>query len=166
MSAGAASVPGMTIIEEHRSKLRVGENTLSIEIVTVPGGERCDRLVVSVAASGPDGERRAEGQLEVSPEVAGALGGVLSETLRHHGAMSEPGGGRSRDRPAGRGRPWTAEQDAELERRWISGEDVATIAARFERTPGGIRARLPRVGCDPQRPGEYLPEPPSRRESG
>lgn len=163
MSAGVATVPGMNIIEEHRSKVRAGENIFSIEVTSVPGGDRCDRLVISVAAAGPDGEHLAEGHLEVSPGAAPALGGVLSETLRHHSAMSEPPGGRSRDRPAGRGRPWTADQDAELERRWIAGDGVADIAERFERTPGGIRARLPRVGCDPQRPGEYLPEPPSRR---
>ena len=41
--------------------------------------------------------------------------------------------------------------------------DDPEIAAYFERTPGGIRARLPRVGCDPENPGCYLPVPPSRR---
>lgn len=164
MSEGVATVPGMNIIEEHRSTIRAGESIFSIEVTSVPGGDHCDRLVVSVLASGPNDEHVADGQLEVSPGAASTLGSLLSETLRHHGVLSEPDGGRSRDRPAGRGRPWTPELDAELERRWIAGEGVAAIAARFERTPGGIRARLPRVGCDPQRPGEYLPEPPSRRE--
>ena len=42
---------------------------------------------------------------------------------------------------------------------------VSGSLARCERTAGGIRARWPRVGCDPERPGEYLPEPPSRRGS-
>jgi len=92
------------------------------------------------------------------------VGTIVSETLRQHSALGGPDGRASRARPASRGRPWTAEQDAELERGWIGGDSLEEIAARFQRTPGGIRARLPRVGCDPQRPGEYLPEPPSRRE--
>ncbi|HKS43857.1 MAG TPA: helix-turn-helix domain containing protein [Amycolatopsis sp.] len=155
----------MTIIEEHRSKLRSGDNTFSIEVTTLPGGDRPGRLVVQVDASGPAGEPVADGRIEVAQDVVGALGAVLAETLRHHQAMAGAGGRRARDRPACRGRPWTPELDAELERRWIAGESVEEIAARFERTPGGIRARLPRVGCDPERPGEYLPEPPSHREA-
>lgn len=70
---------------------------------------------------------------------------------------------RSAARAAQQGRPWNDEMDAELESRWLAGESVTEIAAYFERTPGGIRSRLPRVGCDPENPGCYLPVPPSRR---
>jgi hypothetical protein len=153
----------MNIIEEHRSKVRAGEHTFSLEVTALPGGHQPDRLIVSVGGAGPQGEPVADGQLEVASAVAATLGAVLSEALARHTAMREPGARRSRPRAARQGRPWTAELDAELERRWIEGDSVAEIARRFERTPGGIRARLPRVGCDPERSGEYLPEPPSRR---
>lgn len=156
----------MNIIEEHRSKIRAGENTYSIEVTALPGGDQPDRLIVSIGGSGPQGELVADGQIEVASVAAAALGSVLSETLKHHVAIGEPGGRRTRARPASQGRPWSPEHDAELERRWIEGDSVEEIAIHFERTPGGIRARLPRVGCDPERPGEYLPEPPSQRAGG
>ncbi|NIH81085.1 helix-turn-helix domain containing protein [Amycolatopsis viridis] len=156
----------MNIIEEHRSTLRAGNTTISIEVVALPDGHRDrhdGRLLIRIGAAGADGEPVADGQIEVTAGAAGTVGTVLSETLRHHAALVDPGGRRVRDRPAGQGRPWSAELDAELERRWIAGESVADIARELERSPGGIRARLPRVGCDPERRGEYLPDPPSMR---
>lgn len=156
----------MNVIEEHRSKIRAGENTYSIEVTALPGGDQPDRLIVSIGGAGPNGELVADGQLEVASGAAAALGSVLSETLRHHVALTEPGARRTRARPAGQGRPWNRDLDLELERRWLEGQTVEEIAIHFERTPGGIRARLPRVGCDPERPGEYLPGPPSRRSEG
>jgi hypothetical protein len=156
----------MNIIEEHRTKVRSGDNTFSIEVTALPGGDRPDRLIVTIGGLGPQGESVVDGHIEVASTTAGAVGSVLLETLKHHAAVSEPGGRRSRDRPARQGRPWTPELDAELERRWIAGDPVEEIAVHFERSPGGIRARLPRVGCDPERLGEYLPEPPSQRPTG
>jgi hypothetical protein len=135
----------MNIIEEHRSKVRTGENTYSIEVTSLPGGDQPDRLIVSIGGAGPQGQLVADGQLEVASAAAAALGSVLSETLRHHVAISEPGAQRTRARPAGQGRPWSPELDRELERRWIEGESVQEIAVHLERTPGGIRARLPRA---------------------
>ena len=157
----------MNIIEEHRTKIRAGENTYSIEVSALQGGDdRPRRLVVSIGGADPQGESVADGHLELAPAAAEAVGSVLSETLRHHAAITEPGGRRARARPASQGLPWTPQQDAELEQRWIQGVPIAEIAAEFQRSPGGIRARLPRVGCDPERPGEYLPEPPSQRSDG
>ncbi|NYI92692.1 hypothetical protein HNR02_006067 [Amycolatopsis endophytica] len=151
----------MNIIEEHRSTLRAGETTLSIDVTTLPGGDPAGRLVIRVGAAGAEGEAVADGQIEVSAGVAATLGSMLSEMLRHHAALTDPGGRTAR--PASQGRPWTPALDAELEQRWIAGESVADIARELARSPGGIRARLPRVGCDPERPGEYLPDPPSMR---
>ena len=156
----------MNIIEEHRSRVRSGDTMFSIEVTTLPGGDQLDRLIVVVGGEGPQGEVVADGQLEVASAAAGSLASVLAATLRQQTAMAVPGARRSRDRPPQQGKPWSLELDAELERRWIAGDSVEEIAVHFERTPGGIRSRLPRVGCDPERPGEYLPEPPSRRQGG
>ena len=166
LSVGFVSVPGMSIIEEHRSTVRAGNTTFSIEVAALPGGDPdldAERLMIRIGAAGAEGEPVADGQVEVSAGAAETLGSVLSETLRHHAALADPGGRRARDRPASQGRPWTPELDAELEHRWIAGESVADIARELGRSPGGIRARLPRVGCDPERRGEYLPDPPSMR---
>ncbi|NKQ58777.1 helix-turn-helix domain containing protein [Amycolatopsis sp. K13G38] len=156
----------MNIIEEHRSKVRSGDTMFSIEVTTLPGGDQPDRLVVSISAEGPRDEVVADGQIEVASVAAGSLGSVLSATLRQHTALAQSGTRRAGERPAQRGRPWSAELDAELERRWIAGDSLEEIALHFERSPGGVRVRLPRVGCDPERPGQYLPEPPSQRRAG
>jgi hypothetical protein len=155
----------MDIIEETLTQVRVGNHTYRIGIAAVAGDDPVStesRLAVDIGAADPDGSPVAEGRLEVDAGSAAALGTVLAGALRAFtGSRRRPADG-----PAKRGAQWTAELDAELERCWLAGENVEEIAARFERTPGGIRARLPRVGCDPEAPGAYLPVPPSRRDAG
>jgi hypothetical protein len=58
------------------------------------------------------------------------------------------------------GLAWSAEDDAALRAAWLEadrGADRAELmrglAARFERTTGGVLNRLHRVGCDPASPG-------------
>lgn len=159
----------MTIVEEHRTEIRVQDSVYRIEVAARPGGgvDREDRWVtVRVGGTGPQEESIAEGQLDIDTEAVPTLATVLSDTLlafvgKGRGQRRRPG-----DRPAQQGMPWSEELDAELESRWLTGESVEEIARRFERTPGGIRARLPRVGCDPERRGAYLPVPPSQRDGG
>jgi hypothetical protein len=156
----------MNIIEEHRTEVRVGINKYSVEVAALPSDDQSGlsaRVAVIVGAVGPEGEAVAEGRIEVDAGAAPTLGTVLSDTLASFAGIGNPNRRRPGARPAQQGRPWTDEQDTELERRWQAGESVEDIAAQFERTPGGIRARLPRVGCDPEKQGAYLPVPPSRR---
>ncbi|HEY2057942.1 helix-turn-helix domain containing protein [Amycolatopsis sp. NBC_01480] len=155
----------MTIIEEHRTEVRAGNVQYQITVVARTGAAEQQRVVVTVGGEGPDGELVAEGRLELDsaavPAVAELLGGSL---LAFSGGGGGGGRRRTGQRPAQQGSPWTEEMDAELERRWLAGDPVADLARDFERTPGGIRARLPRVGCDPEKPGNHLPMPPSLRE--
>jgi hypothetical protein len=156
----------MSIIEERRTEIRAQENTYQIVVTTRTEDHRAEpntRVMITLEAGGPGGEPVAEGSLDLDAEVAATVADLVAD-----GLLSATGAGRApRRRSAGRaaqqGRPWSEEMDAQLESRWIAGEKVADIAAYFERTPGGIRARLPRVGCDPENPGCYLPVPPSRR---
>lgn len=53
---------------------------------------------------------------------------------------------RRADLPAKAGAPWNKVLDAELSSLWQDGMDIPTLAARFERTEGGIRSRLKRLG--------------------
>jgi hypothetical protein len=156
----------MNIIEEHRTEVRVGINKYSVAVAALPSDDQTGlspRVAVTVGAVGPQGEPVAEGRIEVAAGAAPTLGTVLSDTLASFAGIGNPSRRRPGVRPARQGSPWTDEQDAELERLWQAGESVEDIAAQFERTPGGIRARLSRVGCDPEKPGAYLPVPPSRR---
>ncbi|MEU9687445.1 helix-turn-helix domain containing protein [Amycolatopsis japonica] len=159
----------MTIVEEHRTEIRVQDTVYRIEVAAREGGGAAgeDRWVtVMVGGAGPLEEPVAEGRLDIDAEAVPALATVLSDTLLAFAGRGTGRNGRRRsaDRPAHQGLPWSDELDAELESRWLAGESVEEIARRFERTPGGIRARLPRVGCDPERRGAYLPIPPSQRE--
>jgi hypothetical protein len=166
LSEVRASFEIMNIIEEHRTEVRVGVNKYSVEVAALPSDDRSglsSRVAVIIGAVGPEGESVAEGRIEVDTRAALTLGTVLSDTLLSFAGISNHSRRRPAVRPAQQGRPWTDEQDTELERLWQAGESVEDIAARFERTPGGIRARLPRVGCDPEKQGAYLPVPPSRR---
>ncbi|WP_410672354.1 helix-turn-helix domain containing protein [Amycolatopsis sp. cmx-4-68] len=156
----------MSIIEERRTEIRAQENTYQFVVTTRTDDDRAEpntRVMITLEAGGPGGEPVAEGSLDLDVGVAATVADLVTDEL-----LSATGAGRaprrrSAGRPAQQGRPWSEEMDAELESRWIAGESVAEIAAYFERTPGGIRARLPRVGCDPEHPGCYLPVPPSRR---
>jgi hypothetical protein len=150
-------------IRERRTEIRLDDSTYSFEVTVLSDGDEdrsASRVAVRIGAAGPAGERVADGRIEVDVNSAATLATLLSGALRSAVPRRRSDGG-----PAQRGQPWTGEQDAELERRWLAGDSVADIAAYFQRTPGGIRARLPRVGCDPEQRGEYLPVPPSRRGS-
>jgi hypothetical protein len=156
----------MSIIEERRTEIRAQEIIYQIAVATRTDDDRAEpntRVMITLEADGPGGEAVAEGSLDLDVAVAATVADLVAD-----GLLSTTGAGRSprrrsAARPAQQGRPWNEEMDAELEGRWVAGESVAEIAAYFERTPGGIRARLPRVGCDPENPGCYLPMPPSRR---
>jgi len=68
---------------------------------------------------------------------------------------------RQRDRPANSHQPWTAELDAQLRDTWLAAEPPASarigeLARALGRSRAGIRARLARIGCDPDVPGRLL----------
>ncbi|WP_020660345.1 hypothetical protein [Amycolatopsis benzoatilytica] len=153
----------MTIIQEHRTEVRAGEVQYQVAVITRTEDGEPERVTVTVGGERPDGELVVEGRLDLDVGSVSTVAELLGTSLR-----TFAGGGsrrRSARRPAQQGRPWTEEMDAELEARWLAGDTVADIARHFARTPGGIRARLPRVGCDPEHPGNHLPTPPSLREA-
>ena len=53
---------------------------------------------------------------------------------------------RQRDLPGNVGKPWSAEEDAQLLAAFDSGQARADIARAHERTVGGIEARLEKLG--------------------
>ncbi|MQA64248.1 MAG: helix-turn-helix domain containing protein [Actinophytocola sp.] len=160
----------MTNVEAHRTHIRMGSTTYDVEVEALEldeaeHAEHAGRVAVNVVAAGEQAEVIAEGTMEVDIAAAGTLGTVLAKALRSVADIAAQQGGGSAAAAANWGQPWTDAMDAELERQWLAGATVAEIADLFGRSPGSIRARLPRVGCDPVNPGAYLPEPPSRRAS-
>jgi hypothetical protein len=159
----------MTMIEEHRTEVRVRDTVYRIEVVAHAGDGVADegrRVSVTIGGTGPQDQPVVEGTLEIDETSVPTLAPVLSDALLAFAGRGRNQRRRPGERPAQQGMPWSDELDAELESRWRAGESVEEIALRFERTPGGIRARLPRVGCDPEKPGAYLPVPPSKRTGG
>jgi hypothetical protein len=66
--------------------------------------------------------------------------------------------------PNGR-QPWTAEHDAVLRDTWLNAPDstpafdvTGALATDLGRSRNSIRARLARIGCDPDVPGRLLRE--------
>ncbi|MBB4683001.1 helix-turn-helix domain containing protein [Amycolatopsis jiangsuensis] len=152
----------MTIIQEHRTEVRSGDIQYQVAVITRTEGGEPDRVTVTIGGERPDGEPVAEGRLDLDVASVATVAELLGTSLRTFAGAG--GRRRSRSRPARQGQPWSDEMDAELEARWLDGESVADLARHFARTPGGIRARLPRVGCDPEHPGNHLPTPPSLRD--
>lgn len=61
---------------------------------------------------------------------------LKAEKQEHHTEMTE----------GFQGKPWTEEQEMELIRLFRNGADLGTMASAMQRTKGGIRARLVRLG--------------------
>jgi hypothetical protein len=63
--------------------------------------------------------------------------------------------------PANSHQPWTPELDAELRDTWLAAVPPASprigeLAEAMSRSRNAIRARLARIGCDPDVPGRLL----------
>ncbi|MFO7191390.1 hypothetical protein [Thermocrispum agreste] len=155
----------MTIIEEHRTQFRRDGHAYRLEVVAQQESEAAERQVtVRLDVADPEGRPVAAGQVEVAAGALSAVAEVLSDELLAAAGQPRRHRHRRREQPSNTGRPWTAELDAELEKRWIAGEDLRDIAEAFGRTQSAILRRLPLIGCDPYTPGAYLPPPPSQRD--
>lgn len=146
-----------TTVDDHHYRI-------DIKPLEPPGGlllGPSERVRISATVVDGDGRAVANGAFEAKWTVLDPLIRVIGAAL---GSATTIRSGRYRSSPpANSGVAWSDSDDLELERRWLAGHSVAELATLFDRSPGSIRARLPRVGCDPQRPGEHLPVPPSQR---
>lgn len=156
----------MTMIEEHRTHFRRDDNAYTLEVISQDDyGGAGPRVTVRLDVADPDGRALAKGEVEVESAALVGVAEVLADELL--AAAGQPRRYRNRSRraqPGNTGRPWTAELDADLEKRWIAGEGLREIADAFGRTQSAILRRLPLIGCDPYTPGAYLPPPPSQRD--
>jgi hypothetical protein len=124
-----------------------------------PGTEQGERIEVSLAGLDPDGEPSAAGSLTLPPDGLAAVGRLLQQIMTGLSTLN----GRSRGGPTNAQAPWTQQQDEELLDLWVAAGDTSSaprvrreLADHFGRSLGAIKARLARVGCDPDAPGRVL----------
>lgn len=109
-----------------------------------------ESLVLDLLGATETGEVVADGRLRLPIEGGAAIGKIVGRVLSAHARMqSRP------NRHANANSPWTPALDEDLRATWMSpGDDTAAarisaVAKEMQRSATAIRARLPRVGCDP-----------------
>ncbi|MCE7008925.1 hypothetical protein LWC34_39860 [Kibdelosporangium philippinense] len=136
----------------------------TVRAATLPAGTDHDERV-EVALSNRDSAGAATecGSFTLPADSLNVVGKLISQVLTGLSTLS----GRTTTTPANAQAPWTKEQDEELLERWASAGDTYSaqafrriLAEHFGRTTGSIRARLLRIGCDPDAPGHaFVPLP-------
>ncbi|MCP2092847.1 MULTISPECIES: hypothetical protein [Actinosynnema] len=119
-------------------------------------------LVVELTGVDTSGALVAEGALRLPADSGVAVGRLLGQVLGALGRLGAPGT-TGRGRPANANQPWSAELDGRLRASWLAAgpgataaEVVRAAAREMGRSAWSIRARLARVGCDPDVPGRAL----------
>ncbi|TWP52557.1 hypothetical protein FKR81_09560 [Lentzea tibetensis] len=136
----------------YTSEIKLGDVTYSLRATTEPSG-----MVLDLLGADPDGTVLADGRLRLPVEGGIAVGRLVGRVLDAHSRL-----GRGKRQPANANQRWSDELDAVLRAEWLSGADgaaaerIRAIARSMQRSPTAIRARLPRVGCDPDVPGRTL----------
>lgn len=171
---------------DFRDEVRVGAHTYGVSAIREPATDdergSTDQPAGADGQTGADGQRRvtveftgarlddgrviAEGNLLVAEDALVDSTLFLTRTLDGIAALhGRTGPGRrsgAAQRPANAGQPWTSELDEVVRTRWMSGTDttagalVGEIARELGRSRSSVRARLARVGCDPDVPGRLL----------
>lgn len=135
------------------NEIKLGDITYRLAI-TVDSEES---LVLDLSGTTESGEVVADGRLRLPVEGGAAVGKLLTRVLSAHTRLR----GRP-NRHANANSPWTQSLDAELREAWLQpgGEDalgrINSLATHMERSKTAIRARLARVGCDPDVAGREL----------
>ena len=124
-------------------------------------GDEGRRIEVALAGVDRAGSPAASGSFTLPTDGLAAVGKLINQVMSGLSTLN----GRATASPANAQAPWTKEQDDELLERWTSAEETDpahavrhTLAAHFGRSAGSIRARLLRIGCDPDAPGHaFIP---------
>ncbi|MEU7481791.1 hypothetical protein AB0A63_37845 [Lentzea sp. NPDC042327] len=137
----------------YQNETKLGEVLYRLSATT----DADESVVLDLLGSAPSGEVVADGRLRLPSEGGAAVGKLLSRVLGAHTRL--------RGRPArhaNANQPWTDSLDSDLRAAWLApSTDDATVLIRalgeeMQRSSTAIRARLARVGCDPDVPGREL----------
>jgi hypothetical protein len=142
------------VTSTYMQELQKGSATYRFSISTDASGE----TVLDLVGTTSDGGVVADGRIRLPSSDGIEIGKTLGRALS---AQSRLTGGKPKATNAGT--PWSDELDEQLKTAWLelTPTDNATkhlkeLATAMQRTPTAIRARLPRVGCDPDIPGRQL----------
>jgi hypothetical protein len=123
-------------------------------------GEHGERIEVSLGGVDPAGRPSASGSIILPPDGLVPVGRLLQQVMTGLSTLNGRPPGRQTVSAANAQAPWTGPQDDELLELWLAAGDThkATtvrrdLAAHFGRTEGAIKARLLKVGADPDAPG-------------
>lgn len=101
----------------------------------------------------------ADGSLRLPVAASAETARLLTRALTAVGAL----GPRKRGTAPNSHAPWTPDQDTALRADWLAHSEstpattaIRALATARQRSPGSIRARLSRLGCDPDVPGRLL----------
>jgi hypothetical protein len=114
-------------------------------------------LVLDLLGADPEGTVIADGRLRLPVEGGVAVGRLVGRVLDAHTRLTK-----GKRQPANANQRWSDDLDAQLRAEWLSTSDgeasecIRSLARTMQRSPTAIRARLPRVGCDPDIPGRTL----------
>jgi hypothetical protein len=116
-----------------------------------------ESLVLDLLGATESGEVVADGCLRLPVEGGATIGKLLARVLSAHTRL------RSRpNRYANANSPWSPSLDDELREAWLQPggdgavERINRLAERMGRSKTAIRARLAKVGCDPDVAGREL----------
>lgn len=122
-----------------------------------PAGEHGERIEVTLGGTDSDGTAAADGAIRLPLDGLAVVGRLLDQIMTGLSTLNGRPVGRS---AANAQAPWTAAQDEELMELWLAAGDTYSastvrreLAARFGRSSGAIRARLLRIGANPDAPG-------------
>ncbi len=152
---------------DFKDEIKVGRYTYGVSATSDTGAEE-ERSRVALEFTGAradDGQVVAEGNLLVGEDALADSGLFLARVLdvmaAFHGHSSR--GSRAGQRPPNAGQPWTTELDATVRTRWLQASSDATGSAllgdlgrELGRSRSSLRARLAKLGCDPDVPGRVL----------
>ncbi len=137
----------------YHNETKLGEITYRLSATT----DSDEALVLDLLGSRDSGEVIADGRLRLPVEGGATVGKLLSRVLGAHTRLR----GRP-SRHANANQPWSELLDATLRTAWLTPTDqdasarIRILADEMQRSPTAIRARLPRVGCDPDVPDREL----------
>ncbi|SDG22292.1 hypothetical protein SAMN05216553_106252 [Lentzea fradiae] len=135
------------------NEIKLGEVTYRLSATT----DSAESLVLDLSGALDSGEAVAEGRLRMPVEGSATVGKLLTRVLTAHSRL--------RPRPsrhANANQPWTEALDTQLRTTWLTPTTdtaptlVKSLAETLQRSGTAIRARLAKVGCDPDVPGREL----------
>ncbi|MET0237420.1 MAG: hypothetical protein ABW224_22410 [Kibdelosporangium sp.] len=150
-------------IVDCRADVHANGQQYSVRAATLPAGPAGELIEVALTGVDSAGSPTASGSFTLPTDGLSAVGKLINQVMSGLSTVN----GRPATGAANAQAPWSKQQDDELLEQWVSSADTSSagtvrrrLATHFGRSSGSIRARLLRIGCDPDAPGHaFVPTP-------